>query len=187
MKTFCMYLMVLLAILPAANAQSTISAGRAIEIRILGVPNEEMARVNSTYPVSESGYVRMPFIGSVRAAGLSPNDLAANIESAYKSAQIYTSPTVHVLASSDETLSEYFVTVGGQVRGDGPVKYSRGMTLYQAVSAAGGATEFGSMKRVKLIRNGKQREYDLEETASKGVLVEPNDTIVVPQKNWLGR
>ncbi|MFC7339050.1 polysaccharide biosynthesis/export family protein [Haloferula chungangensis] len=187
MKTIFLIIAAMASLLSIASAQSTISAGRAIEIRILGVPNEEMARVNSTYPVSEGGYIRMPFIGNVRAAGLSPNSLAQSIEAAYKSAQIYTNPTVQVLASSDETLTEHIVTVGGYVQRPGPVKYVRGLTLYDAVQAGGGATPFGSMHRVRLIRNGKLREYDLFKTQSKGVLIEPSDTIEVPQKNIFGR
>ncbi|MEM1086015.1 MAG: polysaccharide biosynthesis/export family protein [Verrucomicrobiota bacterium] len=187
MKTIVLILAALASLLVSVDAQSTINAGRAIEIRIQGVPNEEMARVNNTYPVSESGFIRMPFIGNVRAAGKSPNALAQSIEAAYRSAQIYTNPTVQVIASSDETLTEHIVTVGGYVRRPGPVKYIRGLTLYNAVQAGGGATEFGSMHRVKLIRNGKLREYDLFKTAAKGVQLQPNDTIEVPQKNLWGR
>lgn len=187
MKTFLVVFAALFALLSSSHAQSTISAGRAIEIRISGVPSEEMARINNTYPVSEGGTIRMPFIGSVRAAGLSPNALAASIEASFKSAKIYTNPTIQVIKSSDETLEEYIVTVGGFVRRPGPVKYMRGLSLYNAVQAAGGATEFGSMHRVKLIRNGRLREYDLTKTQAKGVLVEPSDTIEVPQKNLWGR
>lgn len=187
MKTFLLVLAAVFSLVATSSAQSAISAGRAIEIRIQGVPTEEMSRVNNTYPVSESGYIRMPFIGNVKAAGKSPNSLAQSIEAAYRSAQIYTNPTVQVLASSDETLTEHTVTVGGYVRRPGPVKFARGLTLFNAVQAGGGATEFGSMHRVKLIRNGKLREYDLFKTAAKGVLVQPNDTIEVPQKNIWGR
>ncbi len=187
MKSILLLLTALLGLVSAANAQSTIRPGRAIEIRIQGVPNEEMVRVNNTYPVSQSGYIRMPFIGNVHAAGLSSTNLASRIESAYKSAEIYTSPTIQVIVSSDDTVMENVVTVGGQVTAPGPVKFQPGMTLYQAVQAARGATPFGSMYRVKLIRNGKLREYDLTKTQFKGVLVRPNDTIEVPQKNIWGR
>jgi polysaccharide biosynthesis/export protein VpsN len=170
-----------------ASAQVTIASGQAIEIRISGVPQEEMSIVNNTYPVSEQGTIRLPFIGSVRAAGLRPEGLAASIEAAYRSAQIYTHPTIQVLSSSDETLKELTVTVGGYVRNTGPVKYVRGLTLYNAVQAAGGPNEFGAMGRVGLVRNGQRKEYDLRQTKFMNILVEPNDTITVPQKNWLGQ
>ena len=177
----------LLCLSGAVRAQSTISANRAIEIRIQGVPSEEMSRVNNTYPVSDGGFIRMPFIGNVRAAGLSPNALAASIEAAYRAAEIYTSPTVQVIASSDETLTEHVITVGGYVRRNGPVKYTPGMTIYQALQSGGGANEFGSMHRVKLYRNGEVRQFDLTKNEAKNFLVEPNDTIEVPQKNLFGR
>ena len=186
MKTFLLFLLMFLAFGGGANAQTTIEKGRAIEIRILGVPAEEMNRVNSVYPVSEQGTIRMPFIGSIRAAGLSPESLARTIESQYKSKQIYTNPTIQVLATSNETVVEYTVFVGGHVRRPGPVRYNRGMTIYQAVQAAGGEDEFGAMNRVSLLRNGSVRTYNLKETKPKTILVEPNDTIEVPEENIFG-
>jgi len=187
MKHLFILLACLFGILPAVNAQSTISAGRAIEIRIQGVPATETQLINNTYPVSETGTIRMPFIGSVRAAGLSPQALAGSIEAAYKAAEIYTHPTIQVFASTDETLTKLRLTVGGQVKNPGPVEYVRGMTLYDAVQAARGATEFGAMNRVSLIRGTQRKEYDLNQTKFMNVLVEPNDTILVPQKNMIGK
>lgn len=175
------------ALVANLSAQSSISPGRAIEIQIKGVPQEEIVQINGTYPVSDSGLINMPHIGTIRAAGLSPIQLAQNIQNAYRSAQIYRNPTIQVLASSDDTVTKHFVTVGGQVKRPGPVDYMRGMTLYQALQAGGGATEFGSMYRVRLIRAGKQREYDLTDTQNKNIPVQPNDTIEVPQKNFIGR
>ncbi|RYD60124.1 MAG: hypothetical protein EOP83_20190 [Verrucomicrobiaceae bacterium] len=49
---------------------------------------------------------------------------------------------------------EAVVTIGGQVRRPGPVPFRKDLTIYAAVQAAGGATEFGSMRRVKVIRDG---------------------------------
>lgn len=183
-----MFLILLLSVLPmVASAQSTIRAGRAIEIRIQGVPTEEMSRVNNTYLVSDAGNIRMPFIGSVRAAGLSGNALAQNIESRYRAAKIYTNPTIQVIMSGEASIEQFVVTVGGFVRSPGPKQYTRGLTLYSALQAAGGANEFGSMYRVKLIRDGRLRQVDLTKTENKTILVQPNDTIEVPQKNLLGR
>jgi polysaccharide export outer membrane protein len=58
--------------------------------------------------------------------------------------------------------------------------------LYQAIQAAGGPTEFGSMKRVKLFRGGRQTMYDVTKSQFMSIPVQPNDTIEVPQKNMLG-
>ena len=187
MKRLLVFLACVVGLVQGLAAQVSIRAGQAIEIRISGVPNTEMTMVNNTYPVSEDGTIRMPLIGGVRAAGLSPQALAQNIESAYKTADIYTHPSINVIASSEEQLNKLMVTVGGQVRNPGPVEYIRGLTLYNAVQAARGATEFGAMGRVAVIRGGQRKEYDLKNTKFMNILVEPGDTIEVPQKNWLGQ
>jgi protein involved in polysaccharide export with SLBB domain len=79
------------------------------------------------------------------------------------------------------------VTVGGQVRRPGPVPYQKSLTIYAAIQAAGGATEFGSMRRVKVIHDGKATTHDLTKVEAMVILTQSNDTIEVPQKNLLGR
>lgn len=159
-----------------------IEAGRAVQITIQGVPAEEKGRIDGNYPVSESGSINMPFIGSVHAAGLRNEDLAAAIQARYRSAGIYTNPTIQVISDIGNKISEQTLVIGGQVRGPGPKAFTRGLTLYQAIQAAGGATEFGSMKRVKIFRGGHQTSYDLTKSQFMTVPVQPNDTIEVPQK-----
>jgi len=170
----------------SASALAQIQAGRAIQITISGVPSEDKARFDSIYPVSETGTINMPYIGQVRAAGLRAEQLASSLESRYRSEGIYTHPTIQVIDSSAKTIDEQVVYVGGQVRRTGPVPYNRTLTLYQAIQAAGGASEFGSMKRVKLFRGGKQKQYDLTQAQFMHIPLEPSDTIEVPQKNAWG-
>ncbi|MDB6077869.1 MAG: hypothetical protein JWO82_1616 [Akkermansiaceae bacterium] len=188
MKRILILMACVLGAVQGLSAQSVISPGRAINITIKGVSAEEASKFNGTYPVSESGLISLPNLDSpIRAGGLSGSQLARTIEAAYRSAQIYRTPSIQVITNSDDTVSDLQITIGGQVRTPGPRKYTQGMTLYQAVSAGGGATEFGSMFRVSLIRNGKAKEIDLTKNENKALLVEPNDTIEVPQKNIWGR
>ncbi|MBI2835278.1 MAG: polysaccharide biosynthesis/export family protein [Acidobacteria bacterium] len=72
------------------------------------------------------------------------------------------------------------VFVTGQVRSPGAYAVQRGMTVLQALSLAGGVSDRGSSRRIKLIRivNGKKRESTVKLTD----LVQPGDTIVVPQR-----
>lgn len=177
----------LLLVVPAFS-QAEIKAGKAIQITIQGVAAEEKARIDGMYPVGSNGTINMPYLDgqAIRAAGLRPEQLAASIQSAYKSAQIYRNPTIQVFASSADTLDEQQVHVGGRVRSPGPAKFTDGLTLWQAVQAAGGATEFGSMKRVKLFRGGQQRQYDLTQAQFMQIPLRPGDTIEVPQKTITG-
>ncbi len=177
-------LMVLFCMSTALWAQ--IQPGRAVIITISGVPSEEKARFEVNYPVSESGMINMPFIGQVKAAGLRADQLQSLLESRYRAAGIYTHPTFQVIDSDAGKIVQQIVVVGGMVRRTGPVPYNRNMTLYQAIQAAGGANEFGSMKRVKLLRAGKQKIYNLSELKFMQIPLEPDDTIEVPQKYWWG-
>jgi polysaccharide export outer membrane protein len=178
---FCLLLCFCTAVL------AQIQAGRAIEIRIAGVPAEEKSRFDALYPVSENGTVNMPHIGQVRAAGLRAEELAASLQSRYKSAGIYTNPTIQVFDSDQKNLEQQTVSVGGQVRRTGPVPFNRNLTLWQAIQAAGGPTEFGSMKRVKLLRGKNMKQYDLTKPQFMQIPLFPDDVIDVPQKTpWGG-
>lgn len=164
-----------------------IEAGQAVVITISGVPAEEKGRIDGTYPVSDAGNINMPFIETVRAAGLRNEDLAASLQARYKSAGIYNNPTIQVISNAGNRINEQTVVIGGYVRAPGPKPWNKGLTLYQAVQAAGGATEFGSMKRVKIYRAGRPTTYDLTKSQFMSVLVQPNDTVEVPQKTpWGG-
>ncbi len=186
LKSICNTLFALIALV--APAMSQIEAGTSVQISIMGVPLDEKGKIDAIYPVSESGTVNLPFIGTVHAAGMRPESLAASIQNAYKSAQIYNDPTIQVISTREGAgVQEQMVHVGGQVRRTGPVNYQKNLTIYQAVQAAGGATEFGSLKRVKLYRNGKTQTYDLTNAQFMRVPLEPDDTLEVPQKNWLGQ
>lgn len=184
-KSIAAHILLLACLATAAFGQ--IQAGRAIQISVSGVPSEEKGRIDAIYPVSESGMINVPFIGQVRASGLRAEQLASVLEQRFRAAEIYTNPTFQVIDSSSKSIEEKVVTLGGQVRKTGPVPFNRNLTLYQAIQNAGGPTEFGSMHRVKLYRNGKQTEYDLTEGEAMNILLESGDTIEVPQKNAFGR
>ena len=165
-----------------------IEAGKSINITIANVPDEDKATITNVYPVSESGYINMPFINQVRAAGLRNEELAASLQARYKAAGIYTNPTIQVITTAGQGRpNEETVTVGGQVRNPGPVPFAKELTLWGAIQARGGATEFGSMYRVKVIRNGSQKIYDATKSQFMQMSLQRNDTIEVPQKNILGR
>jgi len=79
------------------------------------------------------------------------------------------------------------IHIGGQVGQTGSVAFKEGMTLGEAVTGAGGTTEFGSKKRIKIYRGGKAQTYDITDPKLAQLKLHANDTIEVPQKNWFGR
>jgi len=169
-------------------ALSQIEAGNSVLIKIMGVPPEEKAKIDETYPVSKNGMVNLPFIGEIRAAGLESEQLAKSIQNAYREGDIYNDATIQVIANQNEAgVIDQVVHLGGHVRAPGPRAFTKGLTVFQAVQAAGGPTEFGAMNRVILWRAGKPQKINLETAEGKGVITTPDDTIEVPEKNWINR
>ena len=108
------------------------------------------------------------------------------LQSLYKNSGYYTNPTIQVISNAiGANVAQESVTVGGQVRRPGPVPFARELTLWGAIQAAGGATEFGSMRRVKVIRNGNQKTYDVTKPQFMQIPLQRNDTIEVPLKTIL--
>ncbi len=167
---------------------SQIESGTSVQITIMGVPVEEKGKIDALYPVFSNGTINLPYIGIIRAAGMQPETLAAAIQREYRNAEIYTNPTIQVISTAEGAgVREQLVHVGGEVRRPGPIKFNNNLTLYQAVQAAGGESEFGSVRRVILYRSGKSQTLDLREAKNKSITLQPEDTIEVPAKDIFGR
>jgi polysaccharide export outer membrane protein len=90
-------------------------------------------------------------------------------------------PSANVLIRDGDTIfvpraERFFVT--GHVRSPGPYVFEPNVTILQAISMAGGLTDRGSNRRLRIIRN--QKEFDAKLTD----IVQPGDTIIVRQR-WL--
>jgi protein involved in polysaccharide export with SLBB domain len=163
----------------AALADSVLRAGDPVELRISGVPAEEQTQVN-VYTVDANGMLNMPYINKVRAEGLTPAQLAGAIENGYKSARIFTNPTITVVMQPQTR----FVNVGGAVRAPNRVSYTEDMTLLTAINAAGGFNDFADQKRVRLLRGSEAAIYDVRKIRKEPGLdpkLQPGDRVEVPQ------
>lgn len=189
LKLTALICVMMIACTGIVSAQS-ISSKSTLNIIIKGVPGTEQTRISGQYVVSPSGFIFLPLLkNGIKASGLSSSALARNIESAYRSAEIYQNPRITVISTKDaaqDEIDRQVVSVGGFVKRPGPVAYMRGMTLFQALSAAGGETAFGSIKRVELHRNGKKYVYNLKNATHMRVRVYPGDSVNVPQKTAFG-
>jgi polysaccharide export outer membrane protein len=141
----------------AGVSHADIQKDMKIGISIYGVPQSEQARVNNPQmQVDSNGNIRMWAVGTIRAAGLTTTQLSKKIESAYQAAQIYTNPSIQITTNKAEDNLEQLVTMSGKVNRPGPIQFTRGMTLAQAIAAAGGPSTFGTTKRVFVYREGKK-------------------------------
>jgi polysaccharide export outer membrane protein len=161
--------------------QKGIEAGKAFRITIKGVPAEEKAKIDADYPVSERGEINLLYLGKVNTVGKTSEQLASDIEKAYRDSKIFMEPTVEVSIGKIGDPVDPVIHIVGQIRRPGLIDFVEGMTLWKAIQAAGGKTEFGSLKRVRLYRDGKQTTYDMTKEEHQSLLLKANDTIEVPQ------
>ena len=101
------------------------------------------------------------------------------------SSDVKASQQADAVVNGVPTLRNSRVIIGGQVRSPQAIE-KENLTLGEAIVRAGGATEFGSRKRVKVRRDGEIQTYDLTNPRFRDVILQPGDTVEVPQKNWLG-
>lgn len=143
-----------------------------------------------TAPVRPDGKISVPLIGDVMAGGRTPDAVAKELQG--KLATYVIEPQVTVIITelrSHEYLSRVRVT--GAVRTPMSIPYRQGMTVLDAVLAAGGVTEFAAADRSSLHRkNGDGAQaygVQLDNILNAGDLstnykVAPGDVITVPER-----
>lgn len=184
MKTKTLSFAALVSVFLISPLLSQIQAGQSVMIKIMGVAPEEKVKIDETYTVSKHGKISLPYIvDEIQAAGLDSDQLAKSIQKAYRDGDIFKEAVIQVISNQNEIQPvAQVVHVGGKVQKPGATAFLKGLTVYQAVQAAGGPTDFGAMSRVILWRDGKQKEIDLTTAEGKAVVSMPNDTIEVPAK-----
>jgi len=178
------YLLVLiLAVLfhaPLRGQDAKLRNGDTIEIKIGGVPGEDIAQISAPYTIDGQGNINLPHIGRVHAAGSTQDQLQSSIEAAYKSAQIYTNPSISISTSH----AAIFVNVGGEVKSAHRVEFTPDLTILSAITACGGFTDYADQSKVRLLRDGQATIVNIREVRkdpSKDVRLKPGDSIEVPQ------
>ncbi len=141
-------------------------------------------------PVRPDGKISVPLVGDVMAGGLTPAQVAKDIQE--KLSAYVRDPQVAVILTelrSHEYLSRVRVT--GAVRQPVSIPYRQGMTVLDAVLAAGGVNEFAAPDRSSLYRRneGQTTSYAvrLDRIINRGDLstnftVAPGDVITVPER-----
>ena len=139
--------------------------------------------LSGTILVRPDGMISLALIGDVQAAGITPVQLANQISTKLK--KYIQEPNVSVVITQIHSKVVYLL---GEVVKRGPVEMTHGMTLLEAISSAGGLTDFANSKKIYILRNepGSQQRIPVHyKEALKGdrllnLVLKPGDTIVVP-------
>ena len=142
------------------------------------------AEISRAVPVRPDGKISLPLLNDVQASGLTAMELANNITEGLK--KFINSPQVTVSVTEINSRRVY---VTGEVSKPGAYPLLPNMTALQAVTSAGGFTQFARTKNIYILRNegGKQTKYPFNyndvvkgKRPDDNITLQPGDTIVVP-------
>ena len=162
----------------ANNASYVIGGDDVLSVHVWKEPD-----LTSTLPVRADGMISLPLLNDVKAAGLTPMQLAADITDKLK--KYLSDPRVTVTVTQMNSQRIYAM---GEVLHPGTINLLPNMTVLQALASCG-FTQFANTKGIYVLRNdnGAQKKIPVPykrlikgEAMDQNIVLKPGDTIVVP-------
>lgn len=170
-----------------------IRPGDKIEVTVLKEPD-----CNIRQTVSNDGFIRLSYIGEIKAINMPAKKLEEIIKQEYLIKGIFLRPVVNV---SITEYSKRFVYLSGSVNNKGPFALPpevEAMNIVELISMAGGFTDIARKNKVYVTRtfyepngNREQQTFEVDvESLSKGTIhnrndkfwIYPEDQINVPER-----
>jgi polysaccharide export outer membrane protein len=162
-----------------ANASQTyvLGPGDVVEVDVLGRGDfKTRTRIRS------DGTIVLPFIGVVRAASLSAQELSNQVATALRSGGIFAEPIVSVEIVS---YASQYVTVLGAVTSPGLVPVDRAYRVSEILARVGGKRQGGADYVVLRPAEGPEQRLMIEELATGGAeqdpIVPPGAKLFLPE------
>jgi len=168
---------------PAAMGGATVDSYVIGAADVLAITVWKEPTLSGTILVRPDGMISLSLLGDVQASGTTPAQLADQISTKLK--KYVQDPNVSVVVSQIHSKVIYML---GEVTKKGPVEMTQGMTLLEAISSAGGLTDFANQRKIYILRNESGTQVRIParyKEALKGdgtlnLALKPGDTIVVP-------
>ncbi|MBI5492884.1 MAG: polysaccharide export protein [Deltaproteobacteria bacterium] len=144
--------------------------------------NDDLKR---TIQIDPTGKISFPLVGDIQASGTSIFQLRDRLQTGLAKYIIDPQVTVGVVSIQ----SQKFIVLG-EVRNPGFFQADTSVTVFEAISRAGGVTNDGQRKSVLLIRGGMKKpeliSLDMEKALKEGdlrqnVLLQRGDILYVPR------
>lgn len=170
----------LTAAVAASPDEYLIGEGDVLGISVFGEPTASVPAV----VVRPDGKISVPLLKDVAVAGLTPRQVERVITN--QLADIIRAPNVTVVVSGINSKKIYLL---GAVKKEGPIPFTYRMTVLQAISEAGGLTDYAKRRKIYILRNESGKDYKLPfdyDAVIKGehfelnIPLQPGDQIVVP-------
>ncbi len=184
------------SITEAPRVPSTVSpdtTGLAVDPKSYVIGAEDILRISvwreadlsGAVGVRPDGKITRPLIGDVQAAGLTPERLAATLKEAYGGGDKVRNPeiTIEVIQVNSKRYS-----ITGGVNHAGMFPLVTPLTVFDALTLAGGFKEFARKNDIKILRGDKILKFNWtaytkgdKKAREANILLEPGDTIVVKE------
>ena len=151
---------------------------------ILRIDVWEEPKLSLSVPVRTDGKISVTLLNDVQASGLTPLELRNQLTE--QLSQYIKNPTVSVVVEQVNSLKIFVV---GEVRRPGVYDVKREVNILQAISMAGGFTEWAKKRNIKIFRKFTGGEKIIPINYNKiasgnhpelNIPLQPGDTIVVP-------
>lgn len=149
----------------------TLESGDKVRITVFGETD-----LSGEYELDGSGYVRLPLVGQVKAAGLSAHGLEGLLTQTFSKGYLK-EPRIAV----EITKYRPFYIIG-EVNKPGEYAYVNGMTALNAIALAGGFTPRAQESTLYVRRKGALRERPI--TADAITKIEPGDVVRVSETGF---
>ena len=129
--------------------------------------------------VRPDGKVAMPLVGELQAEGLTPDELGHAITEALK--EKLTKPEVFIQVQAVNSKKYY---ISGEVNRTGSFPLISPVTVFEALSIAGGLREFANQKRIVIVRGAERLKFNYKEVVDgknlkQNVYLQNGDHIIV--------
>lgn len=154
-----------------------IGPGDAVAIEIWGVSEESMS-----LKVNNDGFIKPDEMPRIYLVGLTLDKAEALIKSRFRNYYRFDDSNFEVNISTARTIN---VNISGEVFDPGNYNISALNNAINALVAAGGPSDIGSVRMIKLIQSGKVKTIDLYQYLNNPIIEQEyylaeNDYIVVP-------
>lgn len=171
----------------SGRADYRISEGDILSIVLTGYPNIAPASPGdssnpyaSGFPVDQQGFIQFPLVGRIKASGMSVPQFTANLQRQLQRYLKYSDPQVKVVNYRG---NKFFID--GEVKQPGEFAIAdTPVSLYSAISMAGGATSKGDSNNIVFNRKGVSYNIGLQSlrqlgTSANQIYLQDGDSIHV--------
>lgn len=164
----------------ASAASSRYTLGAADVVRVNVWKNTDLSQ---TVTIGPDGFVSLPLLGDVRAAGLTADQLAKDLATRLTSYVVNAQVTVSVVEIRSR---QVFIT--GQVGKPGAYPLIAPITVLQLIAQAGGLNTFASRKGIFILRgtpgNAQRLKFNytnaIHGDVKQNINLQPGDTVIIP-------